>query len=252
MKTCGIIGGMGPDATSLFYMKLIRHFQSRNSYPPVLLYSVPEPFQAADAWIKENQGGAYLQEMILEGVRLLDRRVGFIVIPCNTAHMFMPGIRQVASVPVLSMIEETCAYIQLHKKWNKVGVLASTATIQSGLYACELQQRGIELIVPEKSQQESLAAIIMHIVKRQFLTEDRTVLEGQVASLLARGAEGVLLACTDLPVLLSDSFANPALLDAMDVLAEVSSAWVLEEVAGLPPVSYIPGLEYRGQLRAGL
>lgn len=248
MKTCGIIGGMGPDATSLFYMKLIRNFQSREGYPPVLLYSVPEPFQAADAWIKENRGGDYLQKLILEGVRLLGSRVGFIVMPCNTAHMFMPSIRQVASVPVLSMIEETCAYIQLCKRWGKVGILASTATIQSGLYAGELQQRGIEPVMPDNSQQELLAAIIMHIVKGQFLSEDRAALQRMVASLLARGAEGVLLACTDLPVLLPDSHANPVLLDAMDVLAEAASAWIMEEAAGLPWPGYVPVPEHRGQL----
>lgn len=248
MKTCGIIGGMGPDATALFYMKLIRNFQNRESYPPVLLYSVPEPFQATDAWIKENQGGDYLQKLILEGVRLLDSRVGFIVIPCNTAHMFMPHIRQVASVPVISMIEETCAYIQLRKRWNKVGVLASTATIQSGLYTYELHQRDIEPVMPDQSQQELLAAIIMHIVKGQFFSKDRTALQRMVVSLLARGAEGVLLACTDLPVLLTNSYANPVLLDAMDVLAEVASAWVLEESAGLPIAGYIPVPEHRNHL----
>ncbi|CUH95946.1 hypothetical protein P22_2034 [Propionispora sp. 2/2-37] len=228
MRTCGIVGGMGPDATALFYLKLVSKFRLQESYPPVLLYSVPEPFQLTDAWLKCKQGRPVLQDLVLEGIRRLGREVDFLVIPCNTAHTFFPKIRQASPVPVLSIVEETCKYIGDSMKWKRVGILASTEIIRSELYSNALFQRGIEVLLPGQGQQELLTNIIVRIVRGQRLSEDESAVCSIIRHLQARGAEGVVLACTDLPVLLSQCMDDLPLLDTLDVLAEAAKARILE------------------------
>lgn len=228
VKTCGIIGGMGPDATALFYLKLVSKFRLLESYPPVLLYSVPEPFQLTDDWLNCKQERPVLQELVLEGIRRLGREVDFLVIPCNTAHTFIQPIRQLSPVPVLSIVEETCEYISESLKWKKVGVLASTETIRSELYTNPLFQKGIETLLPDQSQQELLTNIIVRIVGGRQMPGDETAVGGMIRCLQARGAEGVVLACTDLPVLLSQSRLELPVLDTLDVLAEAAKEYILK------------------------
>ncbi len=229
MKTCGIIGGMGPEATALFYLKLIRLFQNRQNvqaYPPVVIYSVPEPFQIANSL---SRPGEYtLQELVLGGLKAIQDKVDFCVIPCNTAHIHINSFRSAARVPILSIIEETCRQLASHNI-KRIGLLATTTTIEACLYQREFAANSIESILPAASRQKAVAQIIGRIILGKSGAADKLALLKEVESLHAAGAEYALLACTELPLLLAQGDTACPLIDTMDILAEASLRYILAE-----------------------
>lgn len=228
LKICGVVGGMGPEATALFYMKLIKQFTHTKGYPPILMYSVPEPFQVADSFLQCNQGGHLLRELVLEGIQIIQNKVDFCVIPCNTAHIYIHEIREVSKVPLFSIVEETCRHLAAHKI-KKVGILATAATIESHLYTRPLYENNIASILPSTYQQAVVSEIICRLVKGEKLESDKMALLAIIENLKQMDAECVILACTDLPILLSQSDTSFPLIDTMDILAEVAKNAIIGE-----------------------
>lgn len=228
MKTCGIVGGMGPEATALFYMKVIRQFTNTKGYPPILMYSVPEPFEVADSFLQCNEDGYLLKELVLYGIEMVHDRVDFCVIPCNTAHIYINEIREVSKVPIFSIVEETCRYLKIHNI-KKVGILATIATIQNQLYTRPLYESHIVPILPLPCEQVTIAEIIVRLVKGEVLKSDKAIILSIIENLKNAGAECVILACTDLPILLSQSDTNFPLIDTMDLLAEAAKHAIIGE-----------------------
>jgi aspartate racemase len=228
LKTCGVVGGMGPEATALFYMKLIKQFTHTNGYPPILMYSVPEPFEVANSFLQCNQDGYLLKELVLYGIEMVHDRVDFCVIPCNTAHIYINEIREASKVPIFSIVEETCRYLKRHKM-KTVGILATTATIENQLYTRPLYENNIVPILPKACEQATIAEIIVRIVKGEVLETDKAILLSIIENLKNAGAECVILACTDLPILLSQSDTSFPLIDTMDLLAEAAKNAIIGE-----------------------
>jgi aspartate racemase len=228
MKTCGIVGGMGPEAAALFYMKIIKQFTHSKGYPPILMYSVPEPFQVADSFLQCNEDGHLLCELVVEGIQIIQDKVDFCVIPCNTAHIYIHEIRQISKVPIFSIVEETCRHLKLHKI-KKVGILATTATIENQLYTRPLYENNIVSILPLACQQAVISEIICRLVKGDILPSDKLALLAIIEDLKQMEAECVILACTDLPILLSPSDSSFPLIDTMDILAEVAKNAIIGE-----------------------
>lgn len=219
---------MGPEATALFYMKIIKQFTQTKGYPPILMYSVPEPFQVADSFLQCNQDGHLLQELVVEGIQIIQDKVDFCVIPCNTAHIYINTIRQTSKVPVFSIVEETCRHLKVNKI-KTVGILATTATIENQLYTRPLYENNIIPILPLTFQQDLVSEIICRLVKGEIVASDKVVLLTIIEKLKQMGAECVILACTDLPILLSQSDTSIPLIDTMDILAEVARKAIIGE-----------------------
>ena len=230
MKICGIVGGMGPEATALFYMKIIKQFKNTSGYPPVLIYSVPEPFQVANSFLQFNQDGYQLRELAIQGIEMVHNKVDFCVIPCNTAHIYINAIRERSRVPIFSIVEETCKHL-INCNRKQVGILATTATIENQLYTRPFLESNIVPIIPTEEQQAAVAEIIVRIVKGEINEADKAALLKVIENLKQMGAECVILACTDLPILVTQEDTNLPLVDTMDVLAEVATNVILGNIA---------------------
>jgi aspartate racemase len=228
LKTCGIVGGMGPEASALFYMKIIKQFTHTKGYPPILMYSVPEPFQVADSFLQCNQDGHVLRELVVDGIQMVHDKVDFCVIPCNTAHIYISAIREAAKVPIFSIVEETSRYLKI-QKIKKVGILATTATIENQLYTRPLCENNIVPILPLACQQTVISKIIGRLVKGEILASDKAALLTIIEELKKMGAECIILACTDLPILLSQKDIDFPLFDTLDILAEVAKNAIIGE-----------------------
>ena len=229
MKTCGVIGGMGPEATALFYLKLIRLFQNRKNvkgYPPVVIYSVPEPFQIAGSLAGPEEH--ILKELAMNGLATIQDKVDFCVIPCNTAHIHINSLRSAAIVPILSIIEEACNYLVRHNI-TRIGLMATTNTIAASLYQDQFSANNIEVILPDGSQQKRISAIIGRTIVGKNNTTDKLSLIKVINSLHKKGAKYTLLACTELPVLISQGDTGYPLIDTLDILAETSVRYILAD-----------------------
>ena len=230
MKSVGVIGGLGPETTSEFYLEVIFQCQKQNNIqrPLIVISSVPLLFEIEKNLIEHNQGKEqYIPFLVAEAQRLEKSGVDFIVMPCNSLHVFIEDIRKAVKIPVLSIVEETVAYLR-QNKMEKVGLISTSATIANSVYETELQKNKIVFAVPNDLQKAKIDKIIQRLVGGQHLNSDREFIMEVVDDLAKSGVDGVALACTDLQLLLPKSY-NVHIFDTMSVLARATTNQILAD-----------------------
>jgi len=215
-KTLGILGGLGPAASCYFYDLLVRLCPARRDqdHPDLLLYSkasIPD----RSAYLL-GAGESPLPALV-EGIRLLERAgAEAIAVPCATAHHFHPEMRAAANVPVLNMLELTAKALR-RAGVTRAALLATEGSYISGAFAAALEREGVAPLLPSKEHRAALMDVIYGIKSGHMPGAE--VLEALAAPLVAKGAQRVILGCTELSL-----FAQAGLpiiyIDAMRVLAE--------------------------------
>lgn len=217
----GVIGGVGPLATVYFLDKLVRLTAADRDQDHVDLVvmqhsSIPDRTAYVLGDSDENPGPVMAQD-----ARTLERvGVSFIVVPCNTAHHFTAEVEAATSVPVVSIVEETVAEVADRVPGAVVGVLATSGTLASKVYQHAAEAHGLQTIEPTHDDQAIVMSVIYDGVKAGGHV-DLPALRGVVDRLVARGAQVVVLGCTELSVVAEDAdlLADPLYVDSLDVLA---------------------------------
>lgn len=210
--TIGILGGMGPEATADLYLRIIRLYQQRygaaydSDFPEMIIVNLPIPDVVEDTRKKDKVKG-----MLAGGVKKLeDAGADFIVIPCNTVTDYIGEIP--CSVPLVDIVQETKEAVK-DAHVSKIGLLGTETTIESGIYD---NAKG-DVLTLEKHDRAETTRIIMNILSGRKSGKDKEKLLGFVRKLKDRGADKVILGCTELSLLIS---AGEDVIDTLDVLAE--------------------------------
>lgn len=222
-KGFGVVGGLGPETTSEFYLALAKKArQHSSSNPSILIDSVPVPFSLESRIIQGTNAESNLLPLLLRSVRRLNRAgVDFIVIPCNTAHIFIDKLRRASAAPIISIVELTAEKIDaLHLK--RIGLLATSKTVFSKLYDAPLASRGITIIKPTGAEQKDVSSIITKILEESAGQKEKKRLLDIAKSLQKRGAQAIVLACTDLGLLIRPEDIKLPLLDTTEILLEAT------------------------------
>lgn len=230
MKTVGIIGGLGPETTSEFYLDIVFSCQKRSkvSRPGIIISSVPLPYQIEEDLITKNVGSErYIRFLIKEAKRLEKAGADFIVMPCNSLHVFIKEIRDSVSVPVLSIVEETVKFIK-ENNFKKVGIVSTSATIQNKLYETAFLKEGIEYVTPDDYQQAKMGKIILNLVTGQQKNQDREELINIINDFEAKNVDCVALACTDLQLLIP-KHPNLKIFDTIKIFADATVEEILKK-----------------------
>jgi len=228
MKTSGIIGGLGPETTADFYLDIVFSCQERNRVqrPEILIASVPLPYTVEEDAIAKNKNiEKCLPFIIKEAKRLEKAGADFIVMPCNSLHVFIKELRNAVKVPVLSIVEETLKFLK-KEKMKKVGIVATSATARSRLYEKAFEKNNIEYAVPNDFQQAKIGKIIHHLVTGRQTNKDRKELIKIINGLEGK-VDCVILACTDLQLLIPEH-ARMKIFDTMKILADATVKNILE------------------------
>lgn len=221
MKSVGVIGGLGPETTAEFYLEVIFQCQKKNEKqrPLVVVSSVPLLFEIERDLIATNTGKErYIPFLIKEAKRLEKSGVDFLVMPCNSLHVFIDEIRGAVNIPVLSIVEETIKYLK-DKNFNKVGLISTSATVANNVYEAKLKENDIDFVAPNDLQRAKMDKIIQRLIEGQHLNQDRELILEVVKELSSQKVDCVALACTDLQLLLPSS-DETVIFDTMKVLAE--------------------------------
>lgn len=158
-----------------------------------------------------------LPVMQQEALRLANAGATLLVIPCNTAHYFYQGIREVSPIPILNIMEETVNH--LSRLGTRVcGLLATEGTVRSDAYHRLCRERGITCLVPSDEEQEVVTRVIYEGIKQNKPIDTDAFLR-VCQSLLARGCERLILGCTELSLLRRQGLTMPWYLDSLEVLA---------------------------------
>jgi aspartate racemase len=217
----GIIGGMGPDATNRFLQKMLylTPILKDQDHIPYLLISTPEIPDRSLTLLSNNKKNMFeIENTLVKNAKLLERNdVTHIVMICNTAHYWVSKIRNRIQIPFISIIEETCEYIQ-SQNCNNICILATSATKKEELYASKFNKLQIQYGYPNEQQQENLMRAI-YFIKGKRIKEAKELLTIILTKLKQFKFQYFLLGCTELPLVLKgNKFLDPSVIVIQKIL----------------------------------
>lgn len=201
-KIIGILGGMGPLATADLFQKIILHTRAETDQQHLHVL-IDSNTNIPDRTAALLHGGADpTPELVKSARRLADAGADVLIMPCNTAHNFHAAVQAAVDIPVLHMIALTRDAL-LARGVRRAALLATDGTVQTGIYQRVFSGSGIDLLVPEGDDQAAVMDIIYYGVKAGDMAHPTDGFRRCVESLLARGAETLILGCTELPLAFS-------------------------------------------------
>jgi aspartate racemase len=210
MKSLGVIGGLGPESTIDYYAKIIELYRERQcdgSYPEFIIVSVNlkkglDFMEAGDL--------AGMAAYLLEGIgKLSDAGADFALISANTPHIVFDEVAFKSPIPLISIVKATCAAAKA-LGLKRLALFGTRYTMQATFYLKVFLHEGIELLVPEPNDQDYIHDKYMNeLIPGKFLAETRAGLLAIVDRMKAKSdIDGVILAGTELPLILSDAGHN--------------------------------------------
>ncbi len=229
MKTLGIIGGLGPETTSEFYLDVIFSCQKKDKInrPLIIVSSVPLPYKIEEDAISKNIGIERCLPFLIEEAKRLEKSgADFIVMPCNSLHIFIEEIRKSVKILVLSIVEETVSFLN-DNKMKKVGIVSTSATIRNKLYENAFIENSIAFEAPNDLQQEKMGKFIYNLVMGQQKNKDREELVKIIDDFEGKKVDCVVLACTDLQLLIP-RHPTMKIFDTMKIFADATVKYMIE------------------------
>lgn len=210
MKTLGIIGGLGPESTIAYYQHIIVLYRERTgngSYPQFLINSV-DLKKGLDFMETNNLSG--MADYLVEAIgKLAQARAEFGLISANTPHIVFEEVASKSPIPLISIVEATCAAAKA-RKLKRLALFGTRYTMQGTFYSKVFSREGIELVVPDPKDQDYLHdKYLNELVPGKFLPETRDGLLAIVNGMKTKSdIDGVILAGTELPLILRGDFHN--------------------------------------------
>lgn len=217
MKKLGILGGMGPLCTAMFYQKLVIHTKASKDqdHIPTVIISDPQIPDRTEAILTGKNEDILLKKVKEDLENLKKQGVSNIAIPCNTMHYYYDTFKEYTSVNIINMVEETLLYCKA-KKAKNVAVLGTLATMNCGIYEKYAKNIGIN-IIPMDEKIKKFTMDTIYQIKETNETYHKEFLS-MVEELKNTKVDAIILACTELS-LIEDVATYDFVIDAMDVLA---------------------------------
>lgn len=197
-KIIGVIGGMGPLATVDLYRKIVEHTKADCDQAHVRTI-IDSNTNIPDRTAALLAGGESPARELQSSARLLERAgAQVLVMPCHTAHCFYDEVQAAVQVPVLNMIDLTVRELK-RRGIARAGLLATDGAVQSGIYQRHFEGSGMELLLPDPEGQAALMGMIYAGVKAGCESYDTAAVRTALDTLMERGAQTLILGCTELP-----------------------------------------------------
>ena len=217
--TLGVIGGLGPIATAHFMELVIRmtEAQTDQEHLDMVIYNRPS-IPDRTSYILDQTRPNPLPEMIRVGNALARQGAKLIAIPCMTAHYFHRELTRYIEAPIVHAIHETAVHLKKHGI-SKAGIMATDGTIRSRLFQQELEKHGITPVIPGEDGQKCVMSVIYDDIKANR-PADMDKFDLASRDLREKGAQAIILGCTELSLVKRDCPIGAGYLDAMEVLAQ--------------------------------
>lgn len=233
MKTIGLLGGMSWESTVPYYRILNRTVAERLGglhSAKVLLHSVDfheiEELQHTDRW---DEAGRILAEA---GAGLEGAGADFLVLCTNTMHKVAPAIEARVRIPLLHIADATAEVIATHGI-TSIGLLGTRFTMEQAFYRERLEARGLSAIVPGEADRTVVHDVIFRELCLGRIEEaSRVAFRRIIGDLVAQGAEGIILGCTEISLLVRPEDASVPLFDTTEIHAQAAALRALEQGTG--------------------
>jgi aspartate racemase len=222
-KTVGVIGGMGPEATIEFMRRLVTAVSAKDDadHLHVIVDNNPKIPSRIKALIEG--GGEDPEPCLVDMARKLEAAgADFLVIPCNTAHYYLPAIAKSIRIPVLDVVALTIDKLNaLERRPARIGMLASPAVRLVGLFEKRLVASAYQVLFPNPETEGRLLDVIRAVKSGHITPSHHRTYEAIANHLADDGADTLLVACTELS-LLPALERREARFDTLDVLVEAT------------------------------
>jgi len=229
-KKIGILGGMSPESTIAYYEYITRTYTERfgdYGYPEIIIYSVS--FQPYVDWPQQERWDLVAQGLGEAARKLEAAGADFIVMATNTMHLVFDQVQASVQVPMLSLLDAVGEAI-LAGGIKKVGLLGTMYTMEKTFYQDALGRRGLTVLVPDPKDRQYVNAVIYdELVAGHIRDESRAGLIAVMRKLAERGAQGVILGCTEIPMLVTETDAGMPLFDTTAIHAEAALRYAVED-----------------------
>ncbi|HBH11867.1 MAG: Aspartate racemase [Clostridiales bacterium 38_11] len=230
MKTIGLIGGMSWESTVTYY-QIINKFINKElgglHSAKILLYSVDfaeiEEYQSNGDWEKSAD--------ILSAVakNLENAGADFIVICTNTMHKVAPQIQRKINIPIIHIAETTASELRI-QNITKVALLGTKYTMTQDFYKAKLESAGIEVLIPDEQGIEAINNVIFNELCLGIISKtSKEKFRGIIENLRKQGAQGVILGCTEIGLLINQNDTVLPIFDTTKIHATKAARLSLEE-----------------------
>lgn len=231
MKKLGLIGGVGPESTILYYKGILYGVKERKgeSYLPPLTM---ESLSCYEVIRMSSEGDTEsLTAYLLAGIRNLAEagaKVGALA--CNTGHMVFDALQKASPIPLVSIVEVTCTET-IRQGYQKVGLLGTAVTMEADFFKTPFREAGIEVVVPGSEERAYIADHIVNELEVGIVNEDTAAHILKIVERMAseQQIEAIVLGCTELPLLFEGRKSPVPLLDTVKIHIDALINTVLEE-----------------------
>lgn len=231
MKTIGILGGMSWESTLEYYRLINEEVKARLGgfySAKILLYS----FNFAEIESLQHQGRwTEMGHLLSETAQKLEQAgADFLLIATNTMHKVAPLIEQAISIPLLHIVDATAAAIK-KDGFNRVGLLGTKFTMEEDFYRRRLIEKyKIDVLIPSAEQRDLIHQVIFNeLVMGEIKEKSRLNFIRIINDLKSAGAQGIILGCTEIPLLVKPGHSSLPLYDTTAIHARSAVDWALAE-----------------------
>ncbi len=218
MKTIGLIGGTGWVSTVEYYKQLnekINHRLGGLNFASCILHSLN--YGEIDVLNRTNDHEAIYKKLHLAAQGLILSGAEGIALCANTMHSYAEALSSELQIRIIHIAEAT-ANNASSMGFNKIGLVGTRPTMEEDFYKLKFINSGIDVIVPEKEEREYIHHIINHeLIKSIFLPETKLKLLSVFDRLHAKGAQAIVLGCTEIPLLIHQEDYHLPLLNTLDL-----------------------------------
>nr|WP_255532942.1 amino acid racemase [Polynucleobacter sp. CS-Odin-A6] len=236
----GVLGGMGPLATVDFMTKVIESTPAScdQDHIPLIVSCIPQIPDRTQAY--KGEGASPLSELIANAKRLVDADAQVIAIACNTAHLWFEQLEKAVPIPIIHIVDSAIeAIYKIGSSRPVVGLLATEATISSGLYVdrgnsiLRAQCKELAWLLPSPKEISEWVMPAITSIKEGNLKVGHALLIKAANALKDRGATAIIMGCTEIPLVLRSSDIDVPLVDPTQSLASKVVEWSTQQDVNL-------------------
>jgi len=230
MKTIGLIGGMSWESSTEYY-KIINSLINKRlgglHSAKILMYSFD--FAEIEKLQHDNKWDEAIKLMVNAAKRLEKANADFILICTNTMHRMAEDVTKSINIPLLHIVDATAEKAK-EKNINKIGLLGTKFTMEQDFYKDKLKKHGIDTLIPNESQRNIVHNIIYEeLCMGEIRDSSRESIKNIISYLGDNGAQGIVLGCTELPLLIKQEDSHIPIFDTTVIHAEAAVDFSLKD-----------------------
>jgi len=220
-KIAGVLGGMGPEATVDFMAKVIALTPARKDQDHVRMVVDHNPTvpDRQSALLDGGEDPGLVIASMAAGLQTAG--ADFLVMPCNTAHVYLESMLDAINIPFISIIDLTVAACS---EFESVGVLATDGCLQTKIYQRALTANNIQAVLPNDGELKELMRLITLIKTGEKGKTVASPMRDIAVAVVGKGAQAIIAGCTEIPLVLDESMLDVPLVSSTDVLAAATVA----------------------------